>query len=65
MEKEFYMIYVEGMQSPVHKHYSIEAARSEAQRLALKMNKPVIILQSVKKIEVNMFVETDYRDLPF
>ena len=65
MEKEFYMIYVEGMKSPVYKHYSIESARSEAQRLALKMNKPVIILQSVKKIEVNMFIETDYRDLSF
>ena len=65
MEKEFYMIYVEGMQSPTCKHYSIEAARSEAQRLALKMSRPVVILQSVKKIEVNMFIETDYRDLPF
>ena len=66
MERPFYMIYVQGKNSPTYQHSTIESAKSEARRLAEREDKEVIILKAVKKIKLNKFIETDFcDDIPF
>lgn len=45
--KPFYMIYVEGQDSPVVKHRSIDDAKKEAVRLCTHENKKAYVLRAV------------------
>lgn len=46
MEKKFFMVYVDGENTPTVKHPSIEIAEKEAQRLADKLGKKSFILEA-------------------
>lgn len=59
MNKKFYMIYVEGKDSPTVKHDSYESVIYEAERLARKTEKQVYILEAIKKVELNNILITD------
>jgi hypothetical protein len=64
----FFMVFVEGQQTPTYKHTTIESAEIEAKRLARTLKKKVFVLCSIKAIELNEFKVEDYRDddsLPF
>lgn len=71
MEKEkcFYMVYLDGMNTPACKHPSLESAENEAKRLAEAHNKRAYVLCSIKSFEVNKFTVKDCRpeesELPF
>lgn len=57
--KGFYMIYVEGGNTPVYKHEKLTDANREAKRLAEITDKDVYILFATKKIKLNKFIETE------
>lgn len=60
IEETFFMLYVDGQNSPTHKHTSIAEAKVEAQRLMAKTQKRVFILQGIKMLEPKMdFFEVD------
>jgi hypothetical protein len=65
----FYMIYVEGGNSPTYKHDSYESASKEAYRLAGTTGKEVFILSAVascKKEIINIGArKPEDDDLPF
>jgi len=65
----FYMIYVEGGNSPTYKHDSYESASKEAYRLAGTTGKEVFILSAIascKKEIINMGArKPEDDDLPF
>jgi hypothetical protein len=68
MEESFYMLYVEGGDSPTFKHETLEGAETEAKRLAQLTKQKVIILTTIKSFEINLFKVEDlrpYGDLPF
>lgn len=50
MTKEFYMNYAEGQQAPTKKHNELEAAKTEAGRLAETLGVNVTILKAVTHI---------------
>lgn len=68
-QKVFYMIYVEGGNSPTYKHDSYESASKEAYRLAGTTGKEVFILSAVascKKEIINIGArKPEDDDLPF
>jgi hypothetical protein len=56
---QFYMIFVEGGQSPTYRHQTLELARLEAQRLASlpdNVGKNVFLLCSLTYVTYNPFV---------
>lgn len=55
----FYMIYVEGQESPKRKHLTFEDAQKEAERLARAMRKKTYILGTIECVEVNDIVRTN------
>ena len=55
----FYMIYVEGQNSPTRKHLTFDEARKEADRLARAMHKKTYILGTIECVEVNDIVRTN------
>lgn len=55
----FYMIYVEGQNSPTRKHLTFDEARKEAERLARMMHKKTYILGTIECVEVNDIVRTN------
>jgi hypothetical protein len=61
----FYMVFVEGQQTPTYKHTSLESAETEAKRLARTLKKKAIVLASIKSIELHEFNIEDLRDLDF
>ncbi len=65
----FYMIYVEGGNSPTYKHDSYESASKEAYRLARTTGKEVFILSAIascKKEIINIGArKPEDDDLPF
>jgi hypothetical protein len=61
----FYMVFVEGQQTPTYKHTSLESAENEAKRLARTLKKKAIVLASIKAIELHEFKIEDLRDLDF
>lgn len=65
----FFMVFVEGENTPACKHKSIESAENEAKRLAETLNKKAYVLCSVKSFEVSKFIVKDCRpmidELPF
>lgn len=64
----FYMVYLEGGNSPEFKHRTLEDAEQEAKRLSKLLKKRAYILVTVKSFELNEFKIEDCRpdaDLPF
>ena len=47
MSEKFWMVFVEGANTPATKHYSMPEARQEAERLAAKFLEPVYILEAI------------------
>ena len=66
--KDFYMIYLEGGQTPTYKHPTIESADREAKRLTEKTGKKAYVLVALKSIQVMKYEIEDLRPddgLPF
>lgn len=65
----FYMVYLEGGNTPAFKHNDLENAENEAKRLAKIHEKKAFVLCSIKSIEIVKFKIEDCRpygeDLPF
>lgn len=53
MNEKFYMIYVDGRNTPTKKHDTEESAIKEATRLARETGKSVYILKPIKKLEMS------------
>lgn len=70
-KQAFYMIYVEGGNSPRKTHADLFSAQREARRLAKLTHRKVYVLSSLKAISYNQWVEEDctptvpYHDLLF
>lgn len=60
MEKEFYMVYVDGQNSPTYKHDTKESAETEAKRLSEKLGKKAFVLESKSEF-INTKIES-YND---
>jgi len=58
--KPFFMIYVEGGNSPTYQHESLELAEKEAKRLTKILNTKAYVLASVKSFKL---VEIEEEDL--
>lgn len=70
MINPFYMVFLEGCDTPAYKHNSIESAQLEAERLCLLHNRKAYVLCTIKSIEkIKPFAIQDMRpqgeDLPF
>ena len=71
MQKEFYMVYLEGQQNPVYKHVTFESAKNEAKRLTEKYNLKSYVLGTIVSFRVpDKFVTeecnvTELENLPF
>ena len=52
MENTFYMVYVEGEQTPTHRHGLIDTAINEAKRLTEKTGKKAYVLGTIKMVKV-------------
>lgn len=65
--KEFYMIYVDGQDSPTRKHTTYQDALKEAERLARMTHRKTYILGTIESLEVNDIVRTNCSvgELPF
>ena len=63
----FYMIYVEGQNSPTRQHLTYQDAKQEAERLTRKMHKKTYILGTIECLEVNDIISTkrNVNELPF
>ena len=59
MTTGFYMIYVEGQESPTRKHLAFHEARKEAERLARATHKKTYVLGTIECVEVNDIVRTN------
>lgn len=68
---KFYMVYVDGKQSPNYKHATEELANKEAERLALGLpNNKVYVLQTIaccihNEVKWLDFEGTNNNELPF
>lgn len=49
MMQTFWMVFVQGAESPKFKHLRLDTAEAEANRLAYVTGKPVYILQAIKR----------------
>lgn len=68
MNDKFFMVFVEGENTPTVQHYSLEKAEKEAQRLADKYGKKVFVLESTSLItpdEINVKVDSFEAALEF
>ena len=68
MQNPFYMVFLEGGNSPKFQHYSLSDAENEAKRLSVAHGKKAVILASIKSVEEKRFEIKDLRpteDLPF
>lgn len=57
--KGFYMIYVEGQDSPTRKHITYADALKEAERLARMTHRKTYILGTIECLEVNDIIRTN------
>ena len=64
---QFYMIYVEGQDSPTRKHPTYADALKEAERLARMTHRKTYILGTIECLEVNDIIRTNCSvgELPF
>lgn len=68
MKKYFFMVYLEGCNTPTFKHECIESAEIEAKRLSKAYKKKAYVLCTLKSFEIVEFQTEDLRpetDLPF
>lgn len=65
--ESFFMVVVDGGESPKYKHPNFDSAQTEAKRLAKITGRPAYVLQSILKVELSEFVLTamDCNELPF
>jgi len=49
---KFYMCYVDGGDVPKHQHWSLSGARTEAERLSMKTEKDVFLLEAMHFVRV-------------
>ncbi len=68
-EKTFFMVFVEGANSPTCQHATLEQVEQEAKRLSEKTGKRAYVLVAIKSFELAKFIEqkldiSDY-DLSF
>lgn len=59
MKETFYMVFVEGGNTPTYKHKSQESAETEAKRLARAFKKKAFVLTTVKSFEIIEFTEEE------
>jgi len=57
--KEYYIVFVVGKQSPTHFHDTKELAEAEAIRLAKKEREITFVFKAVSKFELNDVIKTD------
>lgn len=50
--KKFWMVYREGGNSPIKKHFDVKEAEAEAMRVTIKTGKPAYVLESMCGFEV-------------
>lgn len=69
MEKQFFMIYMEGGGAPTFKHGTEVEANNEAKRLTERFGRKTYVLSAIRSFEmkVNELKEekSDYQDSPF
>lgn len=68
MENTFYMVFLEGEQTPTCKHGVIDTAINEAKRLTEKTGKTAYVLGTIKMVKVpKKFIIEDVNvtELPF
>lgn len=72
MQKPFFMVYLEGQQTPTFKHEELAEAEKEAKRLTDKFQLKSYVLATIKSFQLpEKFVVEDIRpfgvidDLPF
>lgn len=69
MNKPFFMVFLEGGNTPIYQHPTLESAEAEAERLCKLHKRKAVVLCSIKSIELVEVVKTDLRpqgdDLPF
>lgn len=63
MNNKFWMCCCADGGIPTYKYNTMESARAEAERLAEKLNKEIIILEGVESVKLNKFVHTHQDDL--
>ncbi len=51
--KRFWMCYVDGKGAPTHRHFTLQGAQTEAERLAHQTGRNVFVLQAFKFVTVN------------
>lgn len=67
--QHFFMVYVQGGNTPSHRHATLQGAEEEAKRLSRTLKKKAFVLCTLKSFELVEFKEEDCRpvetDLPF
>lgn len=61
MNQTFYMVFIEGGQTPAYKHETLQLAEAEAKRLARITRKKAYVLVTIKSLEINEFLVVDCR----
>ena len=61
--KEYYIVFVVGKQSPTHFHDTLGLAEVEAIRLAKKEKEITFVFKAVSKFELNDVIKTDLTKL--
>ena len=61
MNKPFYMVFVEGRNTPAYRHLKLEEAEREARRLASQTEEKTYVLCTVKSFEKKVFHIEDLR----
>jgi len=69
MKSSFYLVFVDGGNSPNYQHLNSDSAETEAKRLAELTGKKTFVLCTIKSFELSKFKIEDCRpendDLPF
>ena len=69
MSNSFFMVFLEGGNTPSYQHQTLLSAQTEAQRLCKLHNKKAYVLCTLKSYEINEFLVKDCKpeidDLPF
>ncbi len=63
MRNPFFMVFLEGENTPSFKHANINSATTEAERLARVHRKKAYVLCTIKSIELNEFKTEDLRPI--
>jgi hypothetical protein len=63
--KKFYMVYVEGRQSPTHKHEQFESAHREAERLTRSTRQKAYVLEAISSCHMTDILYEGAVPIPF